>query len=339
MAANRLTEVCKNYLVAYDKLTGLYSRERFYEKAKELLRACPAMDFVVICSNIGSFKMINDIYGNQEGNALLCSLAARLRDMRLVHAVYGRLESDKFAICMSAAEYHASGFAQIYTRVSLPRHRAMSIMNYIGVYAVDDRTLPIGIMCDRAMMALNTLKGSYEKQVAYYDESLRQEILREQKIVQGLQQALQEQHFELYLQPQVDVRSGRLLGAEALVRWKHPVWGLVPPGQFIPILEKNGLITKLDFRVWDMACRLLKRWQQEGRPAQALSVNISPRDFYFADVYRIFANLLRTYEISPGCLHLEITESGFAIAMLLKRGAFRSRLVTVWRMSAALKIF
>lgn len=212
MAANRLTEVFKNYLVAYDKLTGLYSRERFYEKAKELLRACPAMDFVVICSNIGSFKMINDIYGNQEGNALLCSLAARLRDMRLVHAVYGRLESDKFAICMSAAEYHASGFAQIYTRVSLPRHRAMSIMNYIGVYAVDDRTLPIGIMCDRAMMALNTLKGSYEKQVAYYDESLRQEILREQKIVQGLQQALQEQHFELYLQPQVDVRSGRFWG-------------------------------------------------------------------------------------------------------------------------------
>lgn len=185
MAANRLTEVCKNYLVAYDKLTGLYSRERFYEKAKELLRACPAMDFVVICSNIGSFKMINDIYGNQEGNALLCSLAARLRDMRLVHAVYGRLESDKFAICMSAAEYHASGFAQIYTRVSLPRHRAMSIMNYIGVYAVDDRTLPIGIMCDRAMMALNTLKGSYEKQVAYYDESLRQEILREQKNCAG----------------------------------------------------------------------------------------------------------------------------------------------------------
>lgn len=91
------------------------------------------------------------------------------------------------------------------------------------------------------------------------------------------------------------------------------MWGLVPPGQFIPILEKNGLITKLDFRVWDMACCLLKRWQQEGRPAQALSVNISPRDFYFADVYRIFANLLRTYEISPGCLHLEITESGFAI--------------------------
>ena len=88
----------------------------------------------------------------------------------------------------------------------------MSIMNYIGVYAVDDRTLPIGIMCDRAMMALNTLKGSYEKQVAYYDESLRQEILREQKIVQGLQQALQEQHFELYLQPQVDVRSGRFWG-------------------------------------------------------------------------------------------------------------------------------
>ena len=199
------------------RMTGLLVEDLKFiegevEKAKELLRACPAMDFVVICSNIGSFKMINDIYGNQEGNALLCSLAARLRDMRLVHAVYGRLESDKFAICMSAAEYHASGFAQIYTRVSLPRHRAMSIMNYIGVYAVDDRTLPIGIMCDRAMMALNTLKGSYEKQVAYYDESLRQEILREQKIVQGLQQALQEQHFELYLQPQVDVRSGRFWG-------------------------------------------------------------------------------------------------------------------------------
>ena len=339
MAANRLTEVCKNYLVAYDKLTGLYSRERFYEKAKELLRACPAMDFVVICSNIGSFKMINDIYGNQEGNALLCSLAARLRDMRLVHAVYGRLESDKFAICMSAVEYHASGFAQIYTRVSLPRHRAMSIMNYIGVYAVDDRTLPIGIMCDRAMMALNTLKGSYEKQVAYYDESLRQEILREQKNCAGTAAGLAGAAFRT-----VSAATGRcplrpLLGAEALVRWNHPVWGLVPPGQFIPILEKNGLITKLDFRVWDMACCLLKRWQQEGRPAQALSVNISPRDFYFADVYRIFANLLRTYEISPGCLHLEITESGFAIAMLLKRGAFRSRLVTVWRMSAALKIF
>jgi EAL domain-containing protein (putative c-di-GMP-specific phosphodiesterase class I) len=187
---------------------------------------------------------------------------------------------------------------------------------YIGVYEINDLTLPVSVMCDRAIMAIKTIKGNYEKRIAYYDEALRDEVLQEQEMAGCLESAIEEGQFRLYLQPQTRA-DGQAMGAEALVRWQHPQKGLLMPGDFIEALEKNGMIVKLDQHVWELACMQLREWKEQGKTQMYLSVNISPRDFYFLDIYRVFTELVKKYEIDAHNLKLEITET--AVMMNLEQ--------------------
>ena len=123
-----------------------------------------------------------------------------------------------------------------------------------------------------------------------------------------LDEAIASGQFQIYLQAQVN-GDGESHGAEALVRWIHPKKGYLPPSAFIDILEKNGAIVRLDRYVWELACLKLKEWKSEGREDMYLSVNISPKDFYFVDIYDTFTSLVETYGIDPKRLHLEITET------------------------------
>ena len=179
---------------------------------------------------------------------------------------------------------------------------------YLGVYEIDDPSMPISMMCDRALLALGTIKGDYQKQVAYYDEKLRYNVLQEQELAAGLDRAIREGEIELYIQPQITV-DGRCLGGEGLVRWNHPTKGLLLPAAFIESFERNGMIVKLDLHVWELACKQLREWKDKGFPDRYLSVNISPKDFFFVDIYKEFTTLVGRYGISPKNLKLEITET------------------------------
>ena len=144
--------------------------------------------------------------------------------------------------------------------------------------------------------------------MAYYDEGLRSNVLNEQALTGDLAEAMENGQIRIYLQPQMD-GEGKVLGAEALVRWQHPDRGMLAPGAFIGIFEKNGSIVRLDCHVWELACRQLRRWKDQGREDLYISVNISPMDLYFIDLYKTFAGLVEKYGISPGNLKLEITET------------------------------
>ena len=130
--------------------------------------------------------------------------------------------------------------------------------------------------------------------------------------------------FCFYLQPQVAV-TGKVLGGEALVRWIHPERGLVPPGEFIPVFEKTGYICRLDMNTWELACRKLREWQDNGFTDHYISVNISPKDFYFTDVYKTFTELVERFGIKPEKLHLEITETAIM-------NDFKKQLVLIQRL-------
>jgi EAL domain-containing protein (putative c-di-GMP-specific phosphodiesterase class I) len=166
-------------------------------------------------------------------------------------------------------------------------------------------------MCDRAFMAIKTIKDSYDKKVAYYDDALRSNMLTEQEMSSELDFAMSDQQFMIYLQPQISA-SGEVHGAEALVRWKHPKKGMIMPGLFISAFEKNGLIAKLDRHVWEMACMKLREWKDHGRNDMYISVNISPKDIYFIDVYQTIVSLVEKYGIDKKNLKLEITETAVA---------------------------
>lgn len=113
-------------------------------------------------------------------------------------------------------------------------------------------------MCDRALLAVDSIKGQYNRYFAVYDDALRGKLLREQAITEAMETALDEGQFVVYLQPKYNLHDDRLAGAEALVRWNHPAWGFLSPGEFIPLFEKNGFITQLDQYVWEQVCALMK---------------------------------------------------------------------------------
>ncbi len=140
----------------------------------------------------------------------------------------------------------------------------MNVIMKYGIYTVEDREVSVEQMCDRALLAAHSIKGKYGKHFALYDDKLRGTLLRRQAITDGMETALARGQFEVYLQPKYQIRDGRLAGAEALVRWNHPEWGLQPPGEFIPLFERNGFITKLDQYVWERVCALLQEWGPKG---------------------------------------------------------------------------
>ena len=299
----------ERYAANHDLLTGLYNREYFYKQAERCLRLHPDERFLMICSDIRNFKMINEIFGNEAADQLLINMADQMRSQAMGGEVYGRLVNDRFAMLMRKRDYRemkmvdrSADIMKMANEVSYP------LKVYIGVYEIDDPSIPISMMCDRAMLALSTIKGDYQKQVAYYDDKLRYLVLEEQELAAGLDRAINEGEIELYIQPQITA-DGKCMGGEGLVRWNHPTKGLLLPGAFIGLFERNGMIVKLDMHVWELACRQLREWKDKGFADRYISVNISPKDFFFVDIYKVFTSLVGRYGISPKNIKLEITET------------------------------
>lgn len=299
----------ERYAATHDFLTGLYNREYFYKQAERCLRLHPDERYLMICSDIRNFKMINEIFGTEAADKLLIDMAEAIRSQAIGGEVYGRLVNDRFALMMRKRDYREMKLVDKSAEVmKIANDVSYPLKVYLGVYEIDDPSLPISMMCDRAMLALGTIKGDYQKQVAYYDEKLRYNVLQEQELAAGLDRAIREGEIELYIQPQITV-DGKCLGGEGLVRWNHPTKGLLLPAAFIGSFERNGMIVKLDLHVWELACRKLREWKDKGFADRYISVNISPKDFFFVDIYKEFTTLVGRYGISPRNLKLEITET------------------------------
>ncbi len=303
----------ERYLATHDRLTGLYNKEYFYVQVEKLLRENPTEDYLMICSDIRNFKLVNDVFGTESGDRILYKIGQAMQKHTIPGEVYGRLDNDRFGLCMREKDYKEQTFIQEPAKVvQVDRDITYPVKVYLGVYRIEERAIPVSVMCDRALMAVNSIKGSYQTQIAYYDEVLRNNVLKEQEIMSEFKEALKKEQMELYLQPQI-CYDGKTRGAEVLARWNHPKKGVLAPAYFIDIFEKNGTIVKLDEYMWEHACRKLWEWKLRGREDMYLSVNISPKDFYFTDVYEVIVGLVQKYDIRPQNLHLEITETSVTI--------------------------
>lgn len=308
---DRTTEVNalqrERYKATHDSLTGLYNKEYFFEQAAACLRKNPKEEFLIVCSDVKNFKLINDVFGPETGDMVLLKIAWELKGRVKPNEICGRIVNDRFALLMRKSDY-SEGVFEESEKISIDCASTYPVMLNIGVYEVSDHSLPVSVMCDRAFLAINAIKGNGTQRFAYYDERLRQNILEEQKLTGELESAIENGELRIHLQPQISA-DGKVSGAEVLVRWQHPEKGLLMPGSFIETLERTGQIVKLDCHVWKLACRQLQRWKQHGKDDMYLSVNISPRDFYFIDVYQEFTNLVEKYDIDAKNLKLEITET------------------------------
>ena len=313
MLHNRTEEVEKlqkeRFLATHDRLTGLYNKEYFYEQVQKKLQRHPDVEYVMICSDVQHFKMVNDMFGKQEGDRLLLRIADAMRGRGRDSMVYGRLVNDRFAILMPKEEFNHEAFEkEPETIVNSGTKLSYSIRIKIGVYEIKDKEMPVDAMCDRALMAISEIRDNNQKTLAYYGEQLRDNLLKEQELSAALEKAINTGQIQIYLQPQVD-KNEKVYGGEALVRWIHPERGVIPPGDFISVFERNGLIATLDKHVWELACQRLQKWNRRGKNKFYISINISPKDFYFMDVCEVLKKLVQKYQVHPGSLKVEITET------------------------------
>lgn len=295
----------------YDRLTGLYSKEFFCQQAGELLHQNQDKEYDIICSDIVNFKLVNDIFGVPAGDRLLRMVAQEYTALTEGRGICSHFHADQFACIIEHNwDYTETMFQDSCSRINLLSQSQNIVMKW-GIYRVEDRNVSVERMCDRALLAVRSIKGMYKKFFAYYDDELRSKLLQEQEIVDSMESALAQGQFEIYLQPKYRLKDNRMSGAEALVRWNHPEWGLQSPAVFIPLFERNGFITRLDQYVWDKVCAVMQSWKNRGLPPLPVSVNVSRADIYNADLTAVLMGLLQKYELPPASLHLEITESAY----------------------------
>lgn len=311
LMSETITEL--RYRVERDSLTGVYNRETFYVKAVELIQENQDKDYIIIKWNVDGFRAVNELFGAQTGDKVLLRLARILKDYIGEHGVVGRVEADHFITCVEkpVLEKYADQIMKFLEEGITEIDINYPVYVHVGIYEIRDRDVPIDLMCDRAGMALQTIRGNYMKRYAYYDEKLRKTMLEEQELASQMVTALEEKQFYINLQPVYSVSTGLPVSAEALVRWRHPVKGIISPGMFIPLFEKNGFIMKLDRYVWEEVCKMLADFKKRGIKTMPVSVNVSRINFYSTDLCEFLLELLERYGLDTSCLKLEVTESAY----------------------------
>lgn len=296
------------YEATHDKLTGLFTKEHLFNQIKNKVSSETETSYSIAYLDIKDFKMVNDIFGNDTGDHVLKRVANWIRENASEGWAYGRLSGDAFGICyptgsvrLDVVEQRLSKF--VISNGSIDQH----ILMHVGIYNVTDPSIDISIMFDRAHLALTTIKNEFNVHIAIYDDNMRDQVLWNQKISTELEAAIENRQVVPYLQPIVD-NKGTIIGAEALVRWIHPEEGFLPPFKFIPVFEKNGMIAQVDKYIWRSACEIISSWKDE-KANLFISVNISPKDFYFMDVYAEIKALVEEFKIEPSRLRIEITET------------------------------
>lgn len=297
------------YRANHDNLTGIYTREKFYDKVSEVIHINPSIKRLIICTKINNFQMINDLFGIEMGDEVLKQQSAILKEKAGTDYVYGRLIGDKFAICVPRDLFDIDNFIKKNAEIGKIYHNKLfGVYINIGIYEITDINEPVSDMCDKAYIAIDGITENNDCNVAYFDSTILSEVNYEKEMINDFETALMDGQFKIKLQPRVS-EDGTVKGAEVLVRWEHPEKGLIMPGEFIKVFEKKGLIYRLDAWVWEQSVKQLKKWKENGREDLYLSINISAKDFFYLDVYKMLTGFVNKYDINPANLRLEITEN------------------------------
>jgi EAL domain-containing protein (putative c-di-GMP-specific phosphodiesterase class I) len=258
-----------------------------------------------------NFKITNDLFGNEVGDRILADLAKILSVVEGDDCIVGRITGDRFAVLISEDKYDEKLLVEDISKLQYCINGAnYKIHIAIGVYEIEDINEDPKIMCDKANIALETLKDDYGKVVAHYNTAMLNRLIYEKSVLSELDNGIENEDFKMYLQPQIS-RTGELVGAEAMVRWHHPKVGVIMPSDFLGIIEKRGFIFRLDNYMWEHAAKRLSIWQSKGIDNLSISVNVSTKDFYYTDLYKTFTGLVEKYNINPRLLKIEITETFF----------------------------
>ena len=297
-----------------DELTGLYNRQYFYHYVEQYDQhhRNAVMDAVVIDAD--HFQMINERYGRSRGDEVLRMIANKLLEsIRETGGVLCRREADVFMMYCPHREDYDQILEMASVRISEDEEDDNHVRLRIGVYSSVDKELEAVRRFDRAKSASDTIRGTFRKPIAWYDDTIYRKELYEDRLISDFGDAIRNEQFRVYLQPKFNLHTddSRPAGAEALVRWDHPGLGLLGPGEFIPLFEKNGLIQQLDRYVWQHTAQLMGKWKKQNKSVVPVSVNISRADMYAPDLVEFLTELIETNGLTKTEFLLEITESAY----------------------------
>lgn len=301
----------------HDALTGLLTRDAFYSETEKILKSDPNSQYYMICTNIKNFKLVNDLFGSEKGDEFLKEFAKKLKNTQYKTILTGRITGDRFAILLNKTEVdEVDALQKIKELEKFTFSLNYKLHIFVGIYKITDINENVSSMFDKAVLAIKNISENYSVNVAYYDNDMLSILKKNREVINAFYDALNNNHFKMYLQPQVRCSDEKVVGAEALVRWETEKGVIHSPASFIKILEDNGLIHELDKFIWEQAVQLLQKWQLLGIDHH-ISVNVSTRDFYLIPLYETFTSLVTKYGIPPQKLKLEITET--ALVHDLKR--------------------
>jgi diguanylate cyclase (GGDEF)-like protein len=305
------------HLATHDQLTGLANRSLFHDRLVQAVSAARRgrQKLAVLFLDLDGFKSINDTLGHAVGDGLLRGIARRLSSCLRETDTAARLGGDEFAVLLTnlAGELDAATVARkLLSSLGEPlqfRQQSTTIRCSIGIATFPRDAQDAEALLKRSDTAMYHAKERGGNRFDFYTEDMNAAIQRRVALEDRLRTALDQNEFLVHYQPQFDLTRGRIIGAEALLRWKHPELGLVSPGQFLPIAEETGLIVPLGDWILRTACEQNARWNREGHRGLRVSVNVSSQQFLEPGLADVVKSALEQSHLAPISLELEITES------------------------------
>lgn len=300
-----------------DRVTKGNTIQKFYNDAAWLIDAYPRVNYVVLYTNVEKFKVFNDTMGRENGDIFLEFFDKCIgMDLKINESI-GRVGADNFCVILEYkgkedlferfSRWHKS--AEEYIETNKLQWSLPSVQ--FGVYILDDKTLPISQMIDRAKLSLRESKSYFDSKIHYsfYDDKVRKVLFREKYLEDKMEKALKDGEFRVFLQPKYQLPEEKIGGAEALVRWISPEEGMIFPNEFISLFEQNGFITHLDLWVFEEVCKLIKSWKEKGYKPLKVSVNCSRVQLRNSAFLEKYTQIIDKYGVERSYIELEITET------------------------------
>lgn len=296
-----------------DSLTGLANRNRFMELASRIIQRKNGYQCAIITFDINRFSYVNSIFDFERGNDLLKLVAESLQQDTEGEEICARSNDDIFFLllfCNTKEEVrlrmdHILNDIQKRAREILPNFQ---LTFSCGIRLIEDRYLSLDQILDRANYAREYIKGELRDTVTFFDKELQEKKERAQMIETQMKYALEQNEFQVFIQPKINFKTEKIVGGEALVRWQSEKFGFISPNDFIEIFERNGFVLELDYYMLEKVCRQIKDWEARGVPLYPISVNFSQLHLYEDDFVEKLLEICKSYQVQTKYIELEMTE-------------------------------
>jgi len=298
-------------MVERDELTGLYTLEAFNWHVSQAISQNKAGRYTLVVADIHKFKLISSVYGKEKANEALKFIGQMVKHNGKTD-ICARKDDIFYMFLSGGSPIDASWFAARYPTV-FEDGPVPNIQLKIGIYQDIDTLQPVSVLCNRVILASESVKMTMGQSVGFYDDEMHSHLVESHLIEAGFRHALDEHHFQAYYQPKyqpkVDAKTGTVVGAEALVRWIRPDGTMLPPGKFIPLIEKNGQIASLDEYMFREVCLFQKERIEAGKRVVPISINLSRNSIYQQGTLDRYLQIVKEIGIPKELVPIELTES------------------------------